>query len=159
MPQPINLSTTAIYIEAFFYSIFPKLYNTGFTAADIRSSHWRCSIKKTGLGNFEICKEKHLSQSCRPAAFSKKTSAQIFSYEYCLIFKNTYFGKYLNGFRIFSVVKCRNQALIQQRKITNLNKIWICLHSSKSFQRMKFSNQNTIIKVASWFTSSNIYIN
>ena len=98
MPQPINLSTTAIYIEAFFYSIFPKLHNTGFTAADIRSSHWRCSIKKTGLGNFEICKEKHLSQSCRPATFSKKTSAQIFSYEYCLIFKNTYFGKYQNFF-------------------------------------------------------------
>ena len=74
MPQHINLSTTAIYIEAFFYSIFPKLHNTGFTVADIRSSHWRCSIKKTGLGNFEICKEKHLSQSCKPATFSKKDS-------------------------------------------------------------------------------------
>ena len=44
-------------------------------------------------------------------------------------------------------------------KITNFNKIWICLHSSKPLQQMKFSNQNTIIKVASWFTSSNIYVN
>ena len=60
---------------------------------------------------------------------------------------------------VFNSWGCRNQDSIQQTKITNLNKIWICLHSSKSLQRMKFSNKNTIIQVASWFTSSNIYIN
>ena len=31
-----NFSITVIYIEAFFYSLFPKLHNTGFITADIR---------------------------------------------------------------------------------------------------------------------------
>ena len=42
---------------------FPKLHNTGFITADIRSSHRGCSIKKAGLENFAICTRKHLSRS------------------------------------------------------------------------------------------------
>ena len=47
---------------AFLYSLFPKLRNTGFKTADIRSSYRRCSIKKASLENFTICTEKHLSE-------------------------------------------------------------------------------------------------
>ena len=55
--------TTVIYIQAFFYSLFPKLHNTGFITADIRSSHRRYSIKKAGLENFAIWTGKQLSRS------------------------------------------------------------------------------------------------
>ena len=55
--------TTVIYIEVFFCSLFPKLHNTGFITAGIRSSHRMCSIKKAGLENFAIWTEKPLSRS------------------------------------------------------------------------------------------------
>ena len=37
--------------------------------------------------------------------YQKETPAKVFSCEYCRIFKNFYFEKYLQIFRIFSVVK------------------------------------------------------
>ena len=53
--------TNVIYNEAFFYSLFPKFYNTNFTTADIRSSRRSCSIKNSILENFTICTGKHLN--------------------------------------------------------------------------------------------------
>ena len=58
-----------------------------------RKSHWRCSIKKTVLKNFAIFIEKDLLESL----FNKVVPTQ-FSCEYCKIFKNTYFEKYLKTF-------------------------------------------------------------
>ena len=60
---------------AFFYSLFPKLHNTGFKTADIRSSYRRCSTKKAGLENFAICREKHLSEQ-KAGNFIKKRLQQ-----------------------------------------------------------------------------------
>ena len=60
---------------AFFYSLFPKLHNTGFKTADIRSSYRRCVIEKAGLENFEICTEKHLSEQ-KACNFIKKRLQQ-----------------------------------------------------------------------------------
>ena len=62
-----------------------------------KSSHRRCSIKKAVLKNFAIFKGKHLTwslflinlQAWRSATL-KKTPTQLFSFEFCEIFKNTY---------------------------------------------------------------------
>ena len=70
-----------------------------------RSSHQRCSVKKGVLRNFAKCTGKHL---CQRLFFNKVTGlsplltglsnfikkealAQVFSCEFCEIFKNTYF--------------------------------------------------------------------
>ena len=62
-------------------------------------SHRRCCIKKAVLKNFEIFTGKHLCwsfQSFRPATLSKTDfKKQVFSREYCEIFKSTYFEKHL----------------------------------------------------------------
>ena len=54
-----------------------------------RTSHRRCSIKKAVLKNVEIFTVKQLCSSLRD------TQAQVFSCQYCDIFKNTYFGEHL----------------------------------------------------------------
>ena len=68
-----------------------------------RSSHHRCSIKAV-LKNLAIfTTRKHLwwsvflimLQTSRPATLLKKTPAQVFSCEYCKIFKNIYFEDHL----------------------------------------------------------------
>ena len=65
-----------------------------------RSSHRRCSVEKGVLGNFAKFTERHLCQclffnkveGLRPAtSLKKETLAQVFSYEFCGIFKETYF--------------------------------------------------------------------
>ena len=68
-----------------------------------RSSHQRCSIKKAVLKNFAIFTGIHLCRSLfliklqafRPATLLKRDSTQVFFFEYCEIFKNTCFEKYL----------------------------------------------------------------
>ena len=89
----------------FFYSLFPKLHNTGFITVDIRSSYRRCSIKKAGLEHFTICTEKHLLEY-RLAILSKRDSS---TGAFLWILRN--FQEHLlwkiskKGFRIFSAVK------------------------------------------------------
>ena len=68
-----------------------------------RSSHWRCSIKKGALKNFAVLTEKHLCwslfliklQAWRHATLLNETPTQVFSWEYCEIFKNIYFEEHL----------------------------------------------------------------
>ena len=54
----------------------------------------RCSVKKVFLEISQNSHEKHLHQSLLPEAcnfIKKETRAQVFSSEFCEIFKNTYF--------------------------------------------------------------------
>ena len=49
-------------------SIFEKIFNHGFNKEEcesktVRSSHWRCSVKKGVLRNFAKFTGKHLCQS------------------------------------------------------------------------------------------------
>ena len=67
-----------------------------------RSSHQRCSIGIGVLKNFKKFTGKHLYQSlifnkvAGPCNFIKKEAlAQVFSCEFCEIFKNTFFTEHL----------------------------------------------------------------
>ena len=70
---------------------------------NIRSSHQRWSVKKCCFKYLAIFTGKHLFwslflinlQSFRPSIFLKENPAQVFSYEYCKIFKNTYSEEHL----------------------------------------------------------------
>ena len=56
-------------------------------------SHWRCSMKKGALKHFAKFIGKH---QCQSLFFNKKeTLVQVFSFEFCGIFKNTYFTEHL----------------------------------------------------------------
>ena len=69
----------------------------------IRSNHQRCCIKKAVLKIPLYSQEKHICWSLfliKLQVFSlqlylKETSTQVFSCEYCVIFKNTYFKEHL----------------------------------------------------------------
>ena len=77
----------------------------------IKSSHRRCTVKKTFLKNFlkivlknfTIFTGKHLCWSLfliklqvwRPATLSKEALTQVFPCKYCEIFKSTYFQEHL----------------------------------------------------------------
>ena len=50
-----------------------------------RRSHWKCSMKKAVVKNFAMFTGKHL---CWSLFFHKETPAQVFSSEYCEIFKS-----------------------------------------------------------------------
>ena len=59
-----------------------------------RSSHQRCSMKKGVLRNFTKFTGKHLFLRKTSEAYNfikKETLAQVFSCEFCEIFKNTFF--------------------------------------------------------------------
>ena len=81
----------------------PRLILSSFAISTIRSSHWRCSVKKDVPKNFENFKGKHLCwgiflikwQALSPATLLKRDSTQVFSCEICEIFKNTYFKEHL----------------------------------------------------------------
>ena len=65
-----------------------------------RSSHRRCSITKDVLRNFAKFTRKHLCQSLffnKVAGnfIKKETLAQVFSFEFCEISKNTFFTEHL----------------------------------------------------------------
>ena len=70
----------------------------------VRSSHWRCSVKKDVLKNFANFARKHLRSShfltklqawSRPATLLKKDSNTGVFLWICDIFKNTYFEQHL----------------------------------------------------------------
>ena len=62
----------------------------------LRSSHHRCSVRKCVLRNFAKFTVKHLCRDlfcCRPQACNFiriETLAQVFSFEFCEISKNTF---------------------------------------------------------------------
>ena len=62
-----------------------------------RSSHRRCSVKKGALNDFRYIHRKtpvlELENTCN--FIKKETPTQVFSCEYCEIFKNTYFEERL----------------------------------------------------------------
>ena len=61
-----------------------------------RSSHQSCSIKIGVLKNFTKFTGKHLCLRPEACNFIKKeTLAQVFSCEFCKIFKNTFFTEHL----------------------------------------------------------------
>ena len=68
-----------------------------------RSSHRRCSVKKSVLENFTNFTGKHMCWILflvklpvfRPAALLKRDSKKVFSREICKIFKNSYFEGHL----------------------------------------------------------------
>ena len=53
-----------------------------------RSSHQRCSVRKGVLRNFGKFTEKYL---CQSFIFKKENLAQVFSFKFCAISKNTFF--------------------------------------------------------------------
>ena len=67
------------------------------------SSHPRCSVRKDVLRNFTKFTGRHLCQSfffnkvagLRSATLLKKTLTQVFSCEFCKIFRNTFFTEHL----------------------------------------------------------------
>ena len=76
------------------WHIFPPYgLNYKLSAANDRSSHQSCSIKKGVPRNFTKFTGKHLCQSL----FFKKTLAQVFSCEFCEISKNTFFTENLRA--------------------------------------------------------------
>ena len=62
-----------------------------------RSSHRRCSMKKSVLRNFAKFTGKHLCQSLflNKVAGLKETVAHVLSCEFCKISKNTFFEEYV----------------------------------------------------------------
>ena len=83
----------------FFYSNEYKVSRIGFT-----SSHRRCSIKKVA---FPVISKNSQENSCARVTFliklkvsacsfiKKETLAEVFSCEFCKIFKNTLFAEHL----------------------------------------------------------------
>ena len=69
-----------IYVFLCIYSIY-------------RSCHHMCSMNKVVLRNFKECTGKHLWQSL---FFNKKEAlAQVFSCEFCEVFKTIFFTEHL----------------------------------------------------------------
>ena len=72
-------------------------------SSEYRSSHCRCSVRKGVLRNYAKITGKHLCQSIffnkvagRSSTLLKKEAlAQVFSCEFCEIFKNTCFTEHL----------------------------------------------------------------
>ena len=75
----------------------------GWKPKTVRSSHWRCSVKKGVLKNFTNFTGKNLCWSLLliklqfwgPETLFKKTSTQVLSCVICKIFKNNYFQEHL----------------------------------------------------------------
>ena len=82
-----------------------------------KSSHRGCSVKKGVLKNFEIFTGKHRGlKTCN--FFKKRPPTQVFSCEYCEIFKNTYFEKHLRTTasicrRYVNTCFCRNTPVLE----------------------------------------------
>ena len=76
---------------------------TFYLCYSLRSNHQRCSVEKGVLRNFTKFTGKHLCQSLffnKVAGLAcnfikKETLAQVFSYEFCEISKNTLFTEHL----------------------------------------------------------------
>ena len=60
-----------------------------------RSSHQRCSVRKSVLRNFTKFTGKHLCQSLFFNKVKKEMLAQVFSCDFCEISNNTFFTEHL----------------------------------------------------------------
>ena len=71
-----------------------------------KQSRWRCSVKKGDLKNFTKFLRKHLCESLvfNTVAGVAWTLAQVFSYKFCKVFKNTYFIEYLPSYWAFDSI-------------------------------------------------------
>ena len=80
----------------------------------VRSSHWRCSIEKVVFKNSAI----PTGNNCAGVFFLKvaglKAPTQVFSCEYCEIFKNIYFEKHLRT----AAFDCFNSSLPHEPKVS-----------------------------------------
>ena len=72
----------------------------------MRTSHWKCSVKKGVVKPFAKFTGKHHTSVEVPfnKAASPQAPTQVFSYEICKIFKNTYFKEHLRT--TASITKC-----------------------------------------------------
>ena len=119
-----------------------------------KSSRRRCSVKKGVFKNFAIFTGKHLSwslfliklQGLRPAILLKRDSTQVFSCEYCEIFKNTYFEEHLRrGKRLLLWVNVRDQDL---RPLTFL--LW--WNITRKYVIKHFLRKVLALKIHQWIT-------
>ena len=130
-------------------------------------SYQRCSIKKGVLNNFAKFNEKQLCQSLffnklpEASTFIKKeTLAQVFSSEFCEIFKNTFFTEHCRTLQNFlRTLEERFYAWIVRDVFGTLSNVWdvITLQKvlSKIFDRMLNTRQNVIIFLPKWGPSHN----
>ena len=85
------------------FPLIPLDADWDLTNACFTSSHQRCSIKEGVLRYLVNFTGKHLRQNLffnkvagpRPATLSKETLAQVFSYEFCKISKNTFLTEHI----------------------------------------------------------------
>ena len=78
-----------------FYNKTLPAGNSYVMSNNLKSNHWGCSVKKALLRNFAKLTGKHLYQSL---FFNKATGlrpAEVFSYEFCEIPKNSFFTEHL----------------------------------------------------------------
>ena len=75
---------------------FLQLFETQWISTLYRSSHQRSSIKKVVLRNFTKFTGKQLCQSLF-FDIKKEALAQVFSCEFCEIYKNTFFTEHLRA--------------------------------------------------------------
>ena len=130
-----------------FYCKFCEVYQSrSFTEyfwviliGHFRSNHRRCYIKKAVLKNSAVFTEKHL-QVFSPATFLKETPAQVFSYEYCEMFKKTYFEEYLQT--VASSIYLFKGYLRQKIIFGHIIAQW----GIDAAQKMKFSIMNFLSK-------------
>ena len=57
-----------------------------------RSSHRRCSMRKTVPKNLAIFTGNHL---CYRVSYQKETPTEVFPFEYCRVFRNTFLQEHL----------------------------------------------------------------
>ena len=80
------------YSVAFIKKInFYKWFKRSFSE-NIRSSHWRCSVRKGVLRNSAKFTGKHL---CQSLLFKKEILVQVFSCKFCEISQITFFTEHL----------------------------------------------------------------
>ena len=94
-----------------------------------RNSHQRCSIEIGVLRNFTKFTGKHLCQSLFFNKVAAQTLAQVFSCEFCEIFKNILFTE---NFRVTASVKASYMFAMVLNNIQNCN----CNHSVHHYHKI-----------------------
>ena len=100
----------------------------------IKSNHWRCSVKKDVVRNFAKFTEKHCAPGAACNFIKKETLVQVFSGEFCEISKNTFFIEHL-------------RTTVSYRSVVN---VWYTASVSvRSRQRRKFVQSNCCVSGSS----------
>ena len=94
---------TAVSTKNLKFEKAAKIFSNAYVCMPLRSSHQRCSVRKSVLRNFAKFTGKHLCQNLffnkvadLACNFIKKENlAQVFSSEFCEISKNTFFTEHL----------------------------------------------------------------